>query len=316
MSDYPQNKPVERLRALIADDSRIVRATLTKHLGELFDFTEAHDGEEAWETLLRNQDIALLLTDLTMPRLDGYGLLRRMRSSRAQRLRDMPVVVISGADEVEERRLVKEAGATDLITKGMATSALVSRLDLLAQLVIAQTEHEAMLDASGRPAQMMSPYAFQANAERRLGFAVRQQENFTVLSLALENPAGAAAERGALCQRIADMLGQTIRQSDAVARTGKADFTIATGNLEPAAVPVFADRLYRAAVQVLAPQPGAGAGAHVSCAYASLEDYRKAEQPPVLHQIWDAARRRAHAGLVSHRSGVIGPDEESGSHAH
>ena len=45
-----------------------------------------------------------------MPRLDGYGLLRRMRGSKAQRLRDMPVVVVSGADELEERRLAREAG--------------------------------------------------------------------------------------------------------------------------------------------------------------------------------------------------------------
>ena len=71
-----------RPHALIADDSRIVRATLSKHLSDLFDFSEALDGEEAWEVLLRNDSVDLLITDLTMPRLDGYGLLQRMRGSR------------------------------------------------------------------------------------------------------------------------------------------------------------------------------------------------------------------------------------------
>nr|WP_217345282.1 response regulator [Noviherbaspirillum sp. L7-7A]MBV0879534.1 response regulator [Noviherbaspirillum sp. L7-7A] len=301
------------MRALIADDSRIVRATLTKHLGDLFEFSEAHDGEEAWDSLLRDEDIALLITDLTMPRLDGYGLLRRMRASKAQRLRDMPVVVVSGADEMEERRLAREAGATDLITKGMATMKLVSRLDLLAQLVIAQREHEAAADhgaASGQAASTVSPYVLQSGAERRLGYAIRQQENFALLSLSLALPEG--VDHAGLRRDLEAMLRQTLRQTDAVARTGNADFTIVTSNVEPASLPGFAGRLCRAAIEAVSERHGAGAV--VCCGNASLAEYA-GRQPPSLHELWDAARRRAMAGLASGKSGVAGPEEESAASA-
>ncbi|HEX8886426.1 MAG TPA: response regulator [Noviherbaspirillum sp.] len=301
------------MRALIADDSRIVRATLTKHLGDLFEFTEAHDGEEAWDSLLRDEDIALLITDLTMPRLDGYGLLRRMRASRSQRLREMPVVVVSGADETEERRLAREAGATDLITKGMATAKLVSRLDLLAQLVIAQREHEAAADvgaASGQAASTVSPYVLQSGAERRLGYAIRQQENFALLSLCLALPGG--VDHAVLRRDLEAMLRQTLRQTDAVARTGNADFTIVTSNVEPASLPGFAGRLCRAATEAATERHGPGAV--VCCGTASLAEYAGG-QPPSLHELWDAARRRAMVGVGSGKSGVIGPEEESAASA-
>lgn len=52
-SDLAENG-FSRPHALIADDSRIVRATLSKHLSDLYQFSEALDGEEAWEFLLRN----------------------------------------------------------------------------------------------------------------------------------------------------------------------------------------------------------------------------------------------------------------------
>jgi PleD family two-component response regulator len=313
LSDNSQKISHGKLRALIADDSRIVRATLTKHLGDLFEFSEAHDGEEAWDSLLRDEEIALLITDLTMPRLDGYGLLRRMRASKAQRLREMPVVVVSGADEMEERRLAREAGATDLITKGMATFRLVSRLDLLAQLVIAQREHVAAADAvaaSGQVTATVSPYVLQSGAERRLGYAIRQQENFALLSLCLALPDG-VDHAGLRCDMEA-MLRQILRQTDAVARTGSADFTIVTSNIEPASLPGFASRLCRAATEAATERHGAGAV--VCCGTASLAEYAGA-QPPSLHELWDAARRRAIAGLGRGKSGVVGREEESAASA-
>src|SRR3954470_9194382 len=90
-------------KVLIADDSRIVRAMLIKHIEGMFEFREALDGEQAWETLLIDPSIRVVITDLTMPKLDGYGLLTRIRNSEISRIRNLPVVVVSGSDESEER---------------------------------------------------------------------------------------------------------------------------------------------------------------------------------------------------------------------
>jgi len=120
-------------RVLIADDSRIVRTALVRRIGTGFEFREALDGEQAWEMLLLDPAIRVVITDLTMPRLDGYGLLARIRNSRVRRIREVPVVVISGSDEQDERARARAAGATDLITKGIAAPHLLARLKILSR---------------------------------------------------------------------------------------------------------------------------------------------------------------------------------------
>lgn len=299
-SDEPSHS-FPRPRALIADDSRIVRATLCKHLSELFDFSEALDGEEAWEILLRDESVDLLITDLTMPRLDGYGLLRRMRASRSQHLREMPVVVVSGTDDADERRDAREAGATDLITKGMATPQLVSRMTLLRQLIGAQHMQSGRLLA----APALFPYAFQSGAEQLLAQAMRRQQNLALLSLAVGVDA-------AVPDALLAALTQTIRQTDLLACTGQGEFSVATAGLDVPAAHRFADRLCDAARAALAAERGATAAVGVCCGVATVSEI--AVDPaaaPSLHGLWEAARRRGQAGIRRGCAGAIGAPEES-----
>jgi len=299
LSDHAVTR-ISRPHALIADDSRIVRATLSKHLSDVFDFSEALDGEEAWECLLRDDSIDLLITDLIMPRLDGYGLLRRMRASRSDHLREMPVVVVSGTDDLEERCQAREAGATDLITKGMPTAQLLSRMTLLAQLVIAQRLHAERSDGTA-----LSPYAFQSGAERLLAHAVRHQEELALLSLAVN--AGDARS-----DRMLSGLRRAIRQTDLLACTGADEFTVVTSSLDAAAARAFAGRLCDAARAELGTEHGANADATIRCGFATLADAAaKPAAAPALHELWDAARRRSRAGMERGCSGAVGAAEES-----
>ena len=175
-------------RILIADDSRIVRATLIKHIEGMFEFREALDGEQAWEALLIDPSIRVVISDLTMPKLDGYGLLKRIRASKIRRIRNMPVVVVSGSDEQAERDRAKAAGATDLITKGIGTGQLLSRLDILSKLVSTQNEFERGLEAlvhstaTDDHVELPSPQEWAARAEDMRSSAVRQNRNFVILN--------------------------------------------------------------------------------------------------------------------------------------
>jgi len=280
---------------LIADDSRIVRATLCKHLSDLFDFSEALDGEEAWQFLLRNESVDLLITDLTMPRLDGYGLLRRMRASRSQHLREMPVVVVSGTDDADERRQAREAGATDLITKGMPTPQLLSRMTLLRQLVVAQRLHAG-------PA--LSPYAFQSGAEQLLAHALRHRQNLALLSLAV------GADRAPPTALPAELM-RAIRQTDLLACTGAGEFTVASASLDAVAARRFAERLCDAARAVLAADRGGAAAAHVCCGVATVAELTvDPAAAPSLHALWDMARWRGQTGFARGSAGAIGAQEE------
>ncbi len=116
---------VVKPRVLIVDDSRIVRTTLARQVETVYDVREAADGIEAWEMVLIDPTIRIVITDLTMPHLDGYGLLMRIRESRIARIRSMPVVVVSGAQETDEQERVRAAGATALVGKGTAGADLL-----------------------------------------------------------------------------------------------------------------------------------------------------------------------------------------------
>ena len=67
-------------RILIVDDSKVIRVTARKILRDHFETVEAVDGENAWEILSSEEPFSLVVSDLTMPELDGYGLLERIRS--------------------------------------------------------------------------------------------------------------------------------------------------------------------------------------------------------------------------------------------
>jgi len=114
MSDESGHKQ----RLLIVDDSKVIRVTARKILRDYFETVEAVDGENAWEILGSEDPFAVIVSDLTMPKLDGFGLLERIRSSHLPHIQNIPVIVITGSndsDVVKER--ATRAGATDFIGK-------------------------------------------------------------------------------------------------------------------------------------------------------------------------------------------------------
>jgi PleD family two-component response regulator len=309
-------------RVLIADDSRIVRATLIKHIQGMFEFREALDGEQAWETLLLDPNIRVLITDLTMPKLDGYGLLRRIRTSKIGRIRNMPVVVVSGSDEQEERDRAKAAGATDLITKGIATAQLLSRLDILSKLVNTQREYERSLEAlventsSERIVQLASPYALQTQAEAMLTYAVRHSKNFVLLNMCIGLKHAGSESVTTLPLDVLNAIGQLLhgiaRQTDSVAKTGEAEFTVATGSINFDSARNFAERLCRAIASANLIKDGQ-TSIIASCGLVSLSEqcFNEPAAIPTLNALWDIAHRRGILGLSRSISGVVSTVEES-----
>ena len=113
-------------RILIVDESRMVRAMLIRHIRDQYDFREEADGEAAWQVLVLDHSIELVICSLSLPVLDGNGLLARVRSSRLSRLCQMPMLMISGDDnDVVER--AKAHGASDFINRGLLKNEWVKR---------------------------------------------------------------------------------------------------------------------------------------------------------------------------------------------
>lgn len=131
VSSQPTGVPdvSKRHKVLIVDDSRMVRASITKAIKSRFDYREEADGEAAWSALLHDPNIELVITDVGMPRLDGFSLLERIRSSDLSHIREMPVIILSGDETQAERLRAKKLGANDFITKGLDSVDIVGRID-------------------------------------------------------------------------------------------------------------------------------------------------------------------------------------------
>lgn len=128
-------------RVLVVDDDPMNRLLLRRALErEGLTVEVAVDGGEAWE-LLGPGGFDLVLLDIVMPVLDGYGVLTRMRADPA--LRALPVVVISGSDDRAGVIRCIELGADDFLPKPFDPALLRARLGAgLARKRLADLERE------------------------------------------------------------------------------------------------------------------------------------------------------------------------------
>ena len=101
-------------KLLVVDDEKNLRLVVQKELSRLEHKVEtASDGEAAWEAL-EAQDFDVLLCDINMPRLDGIGLLRRLR----EKSQNPPeVIMLTGQATVETAIEAMKLGAYDYLTK-------------------------------------------------------------------------------------------------------------------------------------------------------------------------------------------------------
>lgn len=114
-------------RVLVVDDERLNRSILRAALGkEGHDVVEAADGREALDRLAEGgADVVLL--DIVMPVMDGYETLAAIKADPD--LAHVPVIIISGVDQVDSVVRCIEMGATDYLTKPFQPAILKARLD-------------------------------------------------------------------------------------------------------------------------------------------------------------------------------------------
>ena len=114
----------QSLRILTVDDSAYMRALLRYALdGRGFEVAQADDGLAALEWLATN-DVDVIITDINMPRLDGFGLIERLRAGG--RHCDRPILVLSTESSDEKKSRARAAGATGWIVKPFDAEKLVA----------------------------------------------------------------------------------------------------------------------------------------------------------------------------------------------
>lgn len=129
---------------LLAEDSQTSAAMIARVLNEHYTLVHARNGEEAWKLLEQNHEIELVLTDIEMPGITGQELLKHIRASSVARIRNLPVIVMTTADDSAEKHSAFLNGANDFLNKPLDTIELRARISVHHHL--ARTIHE--LEAS------------------------------------------------------------------------------------------------------------------------------------------------------------------------
>lgn len=244
--------PAAAPKVLIIDDSRLVRASIAKHLRGSFQYVEVGDGQAGWENIVLDPEIRIVISDIQMPKLDGYELLQRIRASAVSRIRHLPVIIISGSEEEAQR--AASLGATEFMTKSVGTVELLSRLEVLMQLAERVAAAEA---AALAPPGLRTLSDLEKEAERMWSFTRRHGMDLVFLCMRLDPvrglPENAHEAREHIVTQvvgfITDLLLKAVRREDCLARTAEQEFVLAAMGISPNAAIKFAERLSQAVVQ-------------------------------------------------------------------
>jgi diguanylate cyclase (GGDEF)-like protein len=305
-------------RVLIVDDSRIVRATLVKHLKDSYAIREEADGEAGWEALLGDPQVKILISDLTMPRLDGYGLLQRVRGSAEARIRNLPVLLISGDEDEEARSRAKALGASDFIAKGIGTIELQTRLASLLKLAETQSELDASRDLLVKdPATgLLTRGAIERQVAQAMAYATRHQVPASVVMIGVDQAAPLRERYGeALADQLmrgaGQILGDKIRKEDSLGQFSADAFVILGPATPDSGAMIFAGRILDTFEQANINLQGKRLPLTVSIGFASLPVDAAADPAALL----DLAYRRLQQAAAAGGNHIVGSSgRESGLH--
>lgn len=226
------NKP----RILVVDDSRLMRVAVKKILKKEYELVEAADGDEGWETLCEDDSIQVIISDLNMPNLDGFGLLERIRNSEDDRISQLPVIIITGnEDDDATREKALSAGASDFVTKPFDSVQLRARTSShikheqttrkLSEVATALEENTNIDPLT----HLANRRYFQDKGDECISFSKRHETKLSLIRMDIDGfnhyfiKAGRYAADNTLI-KIAEVLSSNVRQEDTVARLGVAQF--------------------------------------------------------------------------------------------
>ena len=141
---------------LVVDDNRMNRLKLSLSLEQQgHSVGLAEDGVQALE-MVKSESFDAVLLDIVMPRMDGYQVLEQMKSD--PQLRDIPVIVISAVDEMDERRPLHRDGRRGLPAQ-----------ELRSGVAARSSQRKPPEEEAARPGEGLPPAGGNAAAEREAG---------------------------------------------------------------------------------------------------------------------------------------------------
>jgi two-component system chemotaxis response regulator CheY len=117
-------------RILTIDDSKTIRDMLMLTLAEAgFEVLQAVDGQDGLDVLDKEQ-VDVVITDINMPRMDGYEVIRHLRNNAAHK--STPILVLTTESESDKKNLARVAGATGWMVKPFDPERLIATINKVA----------------------------------------------------------------------------------------------------------------------------------------------------------------------------------------
>ncbi|MDD6441640.1 MAG: response regulator transcription factor [bacterium] len=118
---------MDKLKILVVDDESRMRKLVKDFLGrEGFQVIEAGDGQEAIELFYENKDIALIILDVMMPRMDGWQTCREIRKDSK-----VPIIMLTARSDERDELQGFELGVDEYISKPFSPKILVARVNAI-----------------------------------------------------------------------------------------------------------------------------------------------------------------------------------------
>jgi len=127
--------------AIVDDDPRILQS-LSKFLGSFDHQVHAYERAECALNELRAQSVQLVLSDITMPGMDGFALLAAIKA--AGDLRDIPVILFTGKGEVKDAVAAMKSGAYDYLLKPIDLNELLLLVERIGEFLALKREHNEL----------------------------------------------------------------------------------------------------------------------------------------------------------------------------
>ena len=321
-----------RPRILLADGGRIGRGAAAEALRERFDVRDVPDGEAAWQAVLLDSSIRVVVVDLAVAAARGQELLARLRASKVHRIRIMPAIALLEQGSDAEREKLRGLEATELVigtlTPAAAANELLARLQVLIELAHtreALNESRSELDSARSidpETELLTLAAFDKQVEKLLSYSRRSLSDLALICVRVElTMPQKAAWDGEIEQRmrlVGRALGAAVRLEDLATRSDKSEFCVATPNDGMTDMLRFAARLRKVLENVDAAGPGVEVWTCIGVATLSEELRRNAtelrQQAQRRAQMAQAARsRRIMLGGEGARPGAGDPRGEAGS---
>lgn len=115
-------KAMEQLKILVVDDEQRMRKLVKDFLNKQgFVVLEAEDGEQAVDVFFANKDIALIILDVMMPKMDGWEVCREIRQYS-----QVPIIMLTAKSDEKDELLGFDLGVDEYISKPFSPKILVA----------------------------------------------------------------------------------------------------------------------------------------------------------------------------------------------